>query len=99
MTAAKARLIEPYGGELVSLLASRQEHADLSRHAAGLVSVPLSSESLSDLEMLTTGGFSPLRRFMGQRNYINVLENGRLADGTLFPAPVLLGAPNSGELK
>ena len=38
------------------------------------------------------GAFSPLDRFMGDADYIRVLEDMRLADGTPFPIPVTLPA-------
>jgi sulfate adenylyltransferase len=42
------------------------------------------------LELLATGAFSPLDRFMGQRDYLRVIEEMRLSDGTLFPIPITL---------
>jgi sulfate adenylyltransferase len=36
------------------------------------------------------GGFSPLEGFMNEKDYNNVVETLRLADGTLFPMPITL---------
>jgi sulfate adenylyltransferase len=83
-------LVSPYGGRLVQLLAHPQERAALAAHAAGLPSVQLSARSLCDLELLATGGFSPLAGFMGRRDYERVVEEMRLSDGTLFPIPITL---------
>jgi sulfate adenylyltransferase len=83
-------LITPYGGTLVDLLVSGEERDELVRQAASLTSVQLSQRSLCDLELLAIGAFSPLRGFMGQADYAGVLENMRLADGTLFPIPITL---------
>ena len=38
------------------------------------------------MELIITGGFSPLEGFMGQADYEGCLTNMRLADGTLFPS-------------
>jgi sulfate adenylyltransferase len=46
--------------------------------------------SLCDLELLATGAFSPLDRFMGKADYDRVLEEMRLTYGTLFPIPITL---------
>ncbi|MGH7844730.1 MAG: bifunctional sulfate adenylyltransferase/adenylylsulfate kinase, partial [Candidatus Binatia bacterium] len=54
----------------------------------------LSPRSLCDLEIMAVGGFSPLDRFMGQKDYESVLETRRLADGTLFPIPITLPVPD-----
>ncbi len=85
----KTNLIEPYGGKLVNLLAG-EEREELMRRAKKLPFVQLSNRALCDLELLATGGFSPLDRFMGRADYMNVLQQMRLADGTLFPIPITL---------
>ena len=36
------------------------------------------------------GAFSPISRFLGERDYHRVLDEMRLADGTLFPIPITL---------
>jgi sulfate adenylyltransferase len=83
-------LITPYGGKLVNLVVTDKEQGDLAEHAAHLASVQLSPRSLCDLELLSTGAFSPLDRFMGRADYTRVLEEMRLQDGKLFPIPITL---------
>jgi sulfate adenylyltransferase len=83
-------LIAPYGGTLVDLLASPAERRELVERAGSQLSVQLPSRVLCDLELLATGGLSPLDRFMGQADYTRVLEEMRLANGTLFPVPITL---------
>src|SRR4029077_17640086 len=76
-------LIPPYGGTLVDLFEPVQATADLP-------SIRLSERSRCDLELLATGGFSPLDRFLSRADYDRVLDEMRLANGTLFPIPVTL---------
>lgn len=83
-------LIPPYGGELINLITTGEARAELEQRARELPSVQLSARSMCDLELLATGAFSPLNRFMGQADYTRVLEEMRLADGTLFPIPITL---------
>ncbi|MCA1612560.1 MAG: bifunctional sulfate adenylyltransferase/adenylylsulfate kinase [Acidobacteria bacterium] len=90
MNENKGGLIEPYGGRLVDLVVPREERAALRAHAARLPRVQLTARSVCDLELLATGGFSPLSRFMGRADYERVLAEMRLADGTLFPVPITL---------
>ena len=83
-------LVDPYGGSLVNLVVPAEERDDLARRAAELPPVQISERSMCDLELLVTGGFSPLERFNGSADYARVLEDMRLADGTLFPIPITL---------
>jgi sulfate adenylyltransferase len=83
-------LIAPYGGELVHLLVAGAERAALLEEASHLPSLQISPRSVCDLELLATGGFSPLTRFMGQADYDSVCAQMRLADGTFWPIPVTL---------
>jgi len=89
-TERQARLIEPYGGRLVDLLVPAEELEAARAHANTLPSIQLSDRALCDLELLATGAFSPLDRFMGRADYERVLAEMRLADGTIFPIPVTL---------
>jgi sulfate adenylyltransferase len=57
----------------------------------------LKDRQLFDLEMLMVGGFAPLKGFMNEADYHAVVKEMRLADGTLFPIPVVLDIPDSAE--
>src|SRR5574342_155396 len=92
MLNVKAKLITPYGGELVNLVVDEKERDELLARAARLPSIKISMRSLCDLELLATGGFSPLTTFMGKADYERVLHEMRLADGTLWPLPITLTA-------
>lgn len=83
-------LIAPYGGTLVNLVANGDEREALIEEASHLPSIQISPRSVCDLELLATGGFSPLTRFMGRADYERVCEEMRLADGTLWPMPITL---------
>src|SRR5512143_2216983 len=87
-----SKLIAPYGGKLVDLLVTGEERKELLAKANGLPSVQISPRALCDLELLATGGFSPLDRFMGKADYERVLTEMRLSNGTLFPLPITLTA-------
>ncbi len=99
VTLSENILISPFGGSLIDLLASSEECAELRAHARSLAHVQLTPRALCDLELMATGGFSPLSRFMGRRDYERVLGEMRLADGTLFPVPVTLNLPRDAGLR
>ena len=90
MTAATSHLTPPHGGELVQLIAQPERIAELKAHSKDWPSWDLTPRQLCDLELLVTGGFSPLRGFMTRADYEAVCHNMRLADGTLWPIPVTL---------
>lgn len=83
-------LIPAYGGRLVDLLVPDQEADELRARAVRLPSLQLSERATCDLELLATGAFSPLDRFMGQQDYQRVLEEMRLTSGHIFPIPITL---------
>ncbi|MCS6908398.1 MAG: bifunctional sulfate adenylyltransferase/adenylylsulfate kinase [Anaerolineales bacterium] len=89
-TNPKTKLITPYGGRLVNLLVEGEERQELIRRSTRLPSIKISARALCDLELLATGAFSPLDRFMRKADYERVLTEMRLTDGTLFPIPVTL---------
>ncbi len=89
-TRKSTALISPYGGRLVDLMVPEGQADELKARAGTLSSIQLSERSVCDLEMLATGAFSPLDRFMGEEDYHRVLDEMRLSDGHLFPVPVTL---------
>ncbi|MBK5258915.1 MAG: bifunctional sulfate adenylyltransferase/adenylylsulfate kinase [Thermoanaerobaculia bacterium] len=91
-----ATLISPYGGRLVGLIESPDSLPELRAYAKTLSSLQISERSMCDLELLATGGFSPLDRFMTRRDFDGVRNGMRLEDETLFPIPIFL--PVSGEV-
>jgi sulfate adenylyltransferase len=91
-------LITAYGGKLVDLLAPPEELAELKAYAGTLPSLQLSERSVCDLELMATGAFSPLNRFMGEDDYRSVLYEMRLADNRLFPLPVTMPVAPSSEI-
>jgi len=90
MSVTTPTLIPPYGGKLVDLLVPPEEAIELREYASRLPSVQLSERSVCDLELLATGAFSPLDRFMGREDHQRVLDEMRLTSGHVFPIPITL---------
>jgi len=89
----KRTLGEPYGGQLVELLASDEERDELLAEAHRLPAIRLDSRTLSDLELLTVGGYSPLRGFMTEAEYRTVVEEMALPSGLPWSIPITLAVP------
>lgn len=71
-------LIEPYGGALVDLVVSDEGREELTARVVALPRVKLTQRSICDLEILATGGFSPLRGFLNREDYRRVVGEMRL---------------------
>jgi sulfate adenylyltransferase len=85
-----SHLIPPHGGELVQLVAQPEAVAELKARSREWPSWDITARQLCDLELLISGGFSPLRGFMTRADYEGVCSNMRLANGLLWPMPVTL---------
>ena len=90
MTASTSHLIAPHGGELIQLQVPADVAAELKGHSKEWPSWDLTARQLCDLELLMSGGFSPLSGFMNRADYEGVCHNMRLASGTLWPVPITL---------
>jgi len=86
----KDHLNQPHGGELVNLIVDESAAQEIKRESREWFSWDLCDRQLCDLELLLTGGFSPLKGFMDRRNYERVCSDMRLADGILWPIPIIL---------
>jgi len=83
-------MISPCRGRLVDLLAPPETRDELLVRAKELPSLQLSERALCDLELLATGAFSPLDRFMTSADHDRVAGEMRLANGQIFPIPITL---------
>src|SRR5580692_12944690 len=90
LTASTSHLIAPHGGELVQLQVPAARAAELKAQSKDWPSWDLTARQLCDLELLMSGGFSPLRGFMNRADYDGVCKDMRLANGTLWPMPITL---------
>ena len=50
----------------------------------------LDERQTCDIELLISGAFEPLNSFMSKADYDSVVNNMRLADGQLWPMPIML---------
>lgn len=82
--------IKPHGGVLVNRIATGAEREALLAEAASLQSIEINNWTVSDLDLIGVGAFSPLTGFLNEADYRSVVENMRLADGTVWSIPITL---------
>ena len=83
----------------MDLVVDPDKAAELKEKANHLPSIQVSERIVCDLELLATGGFSPLDRFMGKEDHQRVLDEMRLTSGHLFPIPITLPVDPTDDLK
>ncbi|ARK29440.1 Sulfate adenylyltransferase [Halalkalibacter krulwichiae] len=77
-------MIQAHGGTLIQKYDSNYNYADITKE------IELDLFSLSDLELIGIGAFSPLTGFLGKEDYESVVSNMRLANGTVWSIPITL---------
>jgi sulfate adenylyltransferase len=93
-----SRLLE-LRGEIDPLLVTADRAAELKAASASFPSWDLTDRQLCDLELLSNGGFSPLKGFMNQADYESVCSSMRLTDRTVWPMPIVLDVTEEAATK
>src|SRR5438045_9422951 len=94
-TQSHGHLIAPHGGELVDLKLDPENAAELKARSTDFPSWDLTSRQIRDLELLLSGGFSPLRGFMNCDDYERVCHEMKLSNGVLLPISITLDVPDA----
>lgn len=85
-----AETFRPHGGTLINRVAVGAEREGLLELAKNLYPIQINAWTISDLNLIGVGVFSPLTGFLGKEDYDSVVENMRLADGTVWSIPITL---------
>jgi sulfate adenylyltransferase len=82
--------ITPHGGVLVDRTLRGVAREGASEKAHALPGLLLSPVSISDLELIAVGAFSPLVGFMTEDDYNSVIETMHLSSGAVWTIPITL---------
>ena len=86
----RTKLMQNNVAPVPELYVSYDSSQKMKLEAANLTSHDLTPRQICDLELLMNGGFNPLKGFLSEADYNGVVDNMRLADGTLWPMPITL---------
>jgi pyruvate kinase len=80
-------LISPHGGKLVNCILTNPPD---DKYLDSLPKIRLDQNHQMEVEQIANGTYSPLEGFMGQADFLSVLDNMRLANGVIWPLPITL---------
>lgn len=83
-------MIEPHGGRLINRMVVGSDREKLLEEAESLQQVFVDSWTISDIELIGIGAYSPLKGFMTEVDYQSVVNNMRLACGAIWSIPITL---------
>ncbi len=82
--------IKPHGGELINRLVPESERQVWLDQASKLQAIKINTWTISDIDLIAIGAFSPLTGFMNEADYRSVLDHMRLANGLVWSIPIVL---------
>jgi sulfate adenylyltransferase len=82
--------IKPHGGKLIQRELTGNARDIWMKRAKTLKSLTISKWSISDIQLISNGGYSPLIGFLGKEDYQCVLKNMHLSNGLPWTVPITL---------
>lgn len=82
--------IQPHGGLLINRLITGDDREALLQKAQTLQRIQVNNWTISDIDLIAVGAFSPLTGFLNELDYTSVIESMKLSDGTVWSIPITL---------
>lgn len=83
-------LIPPHGNTLVNRVLSDAHAEEARKRASSLPQIVVSEDMIKDIKNIARGVLSPLTGFMNEADFVRVVEEMKLTDGTVWPIPFVL---------
>ncbi|MFC1682632.1 sulfate adenylyltransferase [Candidatus Zixiibacteriota bacterium] len=82
--------LKPHGGELVDRVLDPEKKAAVQDEIASMFKLSVTAETVSEIQNLARGVFSPLEGFQNSANLESVVAEGHLPNGLAWTIPILL---------
>ncbi|MEA2006614.1 MAG: sulfate adenylyltransferase [Patescibacteria group bacterium] len=83
-------MISPHGGKLVDKTFVGDASAETARLRKIVATLKIGPNQIQDIVNIAQGVFSPLDGFLRENEFLSVLNEMRLNDGTVWPIPIVL---------
>lgn len=87
--------ILPHGGKLIQRIVEGEEREQLLQQAQQWKQIPINNWTVSDLDLIGVGAFSPLEGFLEEADYHSVVNDMRLENGLVWSIPITLALEES----
>jgi sulfate adenylyltransferase len=83
-------IVKAHGGELIDRILSAKEREAILSFRDKFFHLEIDEEKAIEVQNIATGVFSPLKGFMNQEDFREVVQNSRLASGHAWTLPIVL---------
>lgn len=84
-------MLPPHGGRLVNRIPEDEgKREELREKASNLSSIQVDNSTVKDIQNIADGGYSPLQGFLGRNDFLKVVHDHTLEDGTVWTVPIIL---------
>lgn len=81
---------EPHGGNLVDRVINDNQEEQLRDSLVGKPRIQLDPGTYQDFINIANGRYSPIKGFLNQTDFLKVVHDMSLEDGTIWPLPIIL---------
>lgn len=82
-------MLNPHGSKLINQLLTANQSKQILNTQNQLPKLVLNNEQIKEVKNIALGVYSPLTGFLREKDFKNVVINMRLANGTVWPIPIV----------
>lgn len=83
-------MTEPHGGRLIDRVVGDEHESQIRDDISSAPTLPLDTGQYQDLINIANGRYSPVEGFLTRNDFLKVVHDMTLEDGTVWPLPLIL---------